>query len=297
MAIQWFPGHMAKATRQISEKLKLIDIVLEVADARLPHSSRNPMLDKIVRAKPRLILLNKEDLADPLITKKWLHHYREKGLEALAINAQTGKGISQIFDACLRLVRENPNKSNLKIPSRPIRSLIVGIPNVGKSSLINRLAKRYAAKTGDRPGVTKGQQWIKTGNNLELLDTPGLLWPKIDDPRAGLILAASGAIKDEILPKEEVALFALGFLRSKYPELLKTRYNLKELDQDPFLLLDEIGRRRGCLKKGGEVDRERAADLFLQELRTGMLGPVSFEEPEERTRPDHTEGGIEAPTT
>lgn len=290
MTIQWFPGHMAKATRQISEKLKLIDLVMEVVDARLPHSSRNPMLDQLISNKPRLILLNKEDLADPSVTKKWLHYFRQEGLEALAINAQTGKGVSQIPHECLRLAQEKINKFRQKTERmRPIRALIVGIPNVGKSSLINRLAKRHAAKTGDRPGVTKGQQWIKTGENLELLDTPGILWPKFDDPKAGLILAASGAIKDEILPKEEVALFALTFLSQKYPEQVKSRYKLQELEEDGVRLMELIGRRRGALQKGGEVDLEKVADLILQDLRSGKLGPVSFEEPEELTGPKQGE--------
>lgn len=281
MTIQWFPGHMAKAVRQVSEKLKLIDLAIELVDARLPYSSRNPMLDKLVKGKPRLILLNKEDLADPAITKKWVAYFIDVGFQALPINAQTGKGVGKIYSACQELVQHRLNKLTYKGKLiRPIRALIMGIPNVGKSSLINRLAKRQAAKTGDRPGITKGQQWIKTHGQLELLDTPGILWPKFDDRHIGLKLAASGAIRDEILPKEEVALFALQLLQTQYPARLTQRYDIA-VDENPMRVLEEIGKKRGCLKQGGHLDFERASEIVLHDLRTGKLGPISFEQPDD----------------
>ncbi|MDQ0337525.1 ribosome biogenesis GTPase A [Caldalkalibacillus uzonensis] len=283
MTIQWFPGHMAKAKRQVTEKLKLIDVVIELLDARLPYSSQNPMMDELVKDKPRLVLLNKEDLADQSITKEWLRFFEQKEFKALAVDAQSGKGISAIPPACQELASHIIRKMKDKgMKPRPIRALIVGIPNVGKSSLINRLAKRHVAKTGDRPGVTKAQQWIKTGGGLELLDTPGILWPKFDDQLVGFKLAASGAIRDEILPKDEVALFAVDFLRRAYPQRLEERYALTELgDGETVQLMEEIGRKRGCLKGGGSVDFERTSDLILNDLRSGKFGPVSFETPQD----------------
>ncbi|GGK14397.1 ribosome biogenesis GTPase A [Caldalkalibacillus thermarum] len=281
MTIQWYPGHMAKAKRQVMEKLKLIDVVIELLDARLPFSSQNPMMDELVKDKPRLVLLNKKDLADPSVTEKWLRFFDKKAFQALAVDAQSGNGIKAIPSACQTLARDIMKKMTDKgMKPRPIRALIVGIPNVGKSSLINRLAKRHVAKTGDRPGVTKAQQWIKTGHGLELLDTPGILWPKFDDPLVGLKLAASGAIRDEILPKEEVALFAIDFLRRVYPERLKNRYSLQGLTGTNVEIMEAIGRKRGCLKAGASVDYERISDIILNDLRSGKLGPISFETPE-----------------
>jgi ribosome biogenesis GTPase A len=273
---------MAKATRQVSEKLKLIDIAIELVDARLPYSSHNPMLDELVKKKPRLIVLNKKDLADPQITRKWIKFYRQSGLHALPINAQTGEGVNKIYTVCQELAQLQLYKRIQKgMQSRPIRALIMGIPNVGKSSLINRLAKRQATRTGDRPGLTKGEQWIRTKGHLELLDTPGILWPKFDDKQVGLKLAASGAIRDEILPIEEVALFALEFIRERYAERLVERYKVTQQEGETLSLLEEIGKARGCLKGGGQLDLEKTSELFLHDLRTGKLGPISFEQPEE----------------
>jgi ribosome biogenesis GTPase A len=280
MTIQWFPGHMAKARRQVTEKLKLIDVVIELLDARLPLSSSNPMMDEIVAGKPRLVLLNKADLADPAKTKLWLDYYKKKGLKALAIDAQSGKGVQQISAESKELVREMLEKRESKgMLPRAVRALIVGIPNVGKSSLINRLAKKSIAKTGDRPGVTKAQQWIKVGTDMELLDTPGILWPKFEDQVVGYRLAASGAIKDELLDFQEVALFAAMFLKEHYPTRISERYDLEEIPEDKIQLLDEIGRRRGCLVSGGFIDYDKVSEIILRELRSGKLGPITLETP------------------
>lgn len=280
MNIQWFPGHMAKARRQVVEKLKMIDLVIELLDARLPLSSRNPMIDEIVANKPRLVLLNKADLSDTNKTKRWLQYFEQQNQKALAVDAQTGKGVQKIPDLCHQLVAELQEKRLSKgMQPRSVRVLIVGIPNVGKSSLINRLAKKSSLKTGDRPGITKAQQWIKLGNKLELLDTPGILWPKFDDQMIGYRLAASGAIKDEILDFQDIALFAADFLKQEYPNYLQERYKLEAIPEDKVELLEAIGRKRGCLMSGGRIDYDKASELILRELRSGTLGPITFEVP------------------
>lgn len=283
MTIQWFPGHMAKARREVTEKLKIIDVVLELLDARLPFSSRNPMIDQIIATKPRIVLLNKADLADPQLTKQWIDYFQKQNIKALAIDAQSGHGVGQIASECKQLMADMLQKRAEKgMQPRAIRALIVGIPNVGKSSLINRLANRHIAKTGDRPGITKAQQWIKVGRDLELLDTPGILWPKFEDQQVGLRLAASGAIKDEILDHQEVALFALKFLKEHYPNQLQERFKLDSLPDDLVELLESIGRRRGCLQRGGMIDYDKASETVLRELRLGKLGRITFEVPEDR---------------
>lgn len=286
MTIQWFPGHMTRAKRQIEEKLKLIDVVFELIDARVPVASRNPMIDEIVGAKPRLILLNKADLADPAMNAKWIDWFRSFGREILAIDANTGTGVKEISGRVKLLLREKIERQIAKgMKPRPARALIVGIPNVGKSTLINRLAGRSAAVTGDRPGVTKGQQWIRTGGDLELLDTPGILWPKFEDPEVGFKLAATGAIKEEVLHIDEVACYLLRWLAAEYPGTLKDRYGLADVPaQLPDVaaaagVLEEIGRRRGCLAGGGHVDYEKAAGVVLRDLRTGKLGRITLEAP------------------
>jgi ribosome biogenesis GTPase A len=290
MTIHWFPGHMTRAKRQIEEKLKLIDVVLELIDARIPQSSRNPMIDEITGAKPRLVLLNKADLADPGRTAEWSSHFRSLGHEALAIDASSGSGVKDIPAKARELLRAKIERQVAKgMKPRPVRALIVGIPNVGKSTLINRLAGRHVAATGDRPGVTKGQQWIRTGSELELLDTPGILWPKFEDPVAGNLLAATGAIKEEVLHIDEVACFVLQALAPNYGEVLKDRYDLQELPADlPDMqsaaeVLEAIGRRRGCLAGGGHVDYEKAAGVLLRDLRSGKLGRLTLEKPEAGT--------------
>lgn len=280
MTIQWFPGHMTKARREVEERLKHIDLVLELLDARIPNASRNPMIDQIVGRKPRLILLNKEDLADPKVTETWLSYFQEKGNEAIAIDSVSGKGLAEIPKRAEILTAEVQRKREEKgMRRRAVRAIVLGIPNVGKSSLINRLARRSVAKTGDRPGVTKAQQWIKTGGNLELLDTPGILWPKFEDERVGFLLAMTGAIKEEILDRLEVAYFALNILKEGYKDRLIERYQLEELPQEVPMILQKIGEKRRILRRGGEVDIERTADLLLRELRDGKLGRITFETP------------------
>lgn len=290
MTIQWFPGHMTRAKRQIEEKLKLIDVVIELLDARIPQSSRNPMIDEITGAKPRLILLNKADLADSERTAEWSRYFRDKGHMTLAIDANTGTGVKEIAGKAKELLKEKIQRQIDKgMKPRPIRALIVGIPNVGKSTLINRIAGRNIAITGDRPGVTKGQQWIKTGGDLELLDTPGILWPRFDDPIAGFRLAATGAIKEDVLHIDEVACFVLQDLVRGYRPILEERYGLTDLPTElPDLqaavdVLEQIGRRRGCLAGGGHVDYEKAAGIVLRELRAGKLGRMTLESPDEFT--------------
>src|SRR5690554_2257900 len=233
MTIQWFPGHMAKARRQVTEKLKLVDIIFELVDARLPLSSRNPMIDEVIQQKPRIVLLNKADMADKSITKEWVEHFKKQGIVALSINSQTGSGIEGIVPSAKTILKEKFERLAAKgVKPRAIRAMIVGIPNVGKSTLINRLAKKNIAKTGNTPGVTKAQQWIKVGKELELLDTPGILWPKFEDQEVGLKLALTGAIKDTLLNLQDIAVFALRFLKAHYPEKLKKRFQLDELHED-----------------------------------------------------------------
>ncbi|WP_195573115.1 ribosome biogenesis GTPase YlqF [Paenibacillus sp. 1001270B_150601_E10] len=287
MAIQWFPGHMTRARRQIQEKLKLIDVTIELLDARLPLSSRNPMIDEILGNKPRLILLNKSDLADPAMTAKWLEFLQKEGHKAIAIDASTGTNVSSITIEARKLLEEKFAKQMAKgMKPRAVRALIVGIPNVGKSTLINKLAGRQVAATGDRPGVTKGQQWIRVGDELELLDTPGILWPRFEDQMVGYRLAATGAIKDQILNVEDIAFYALRYLATHYEDQVKTRFEIDELpphlDEDPnavVSIMEDIGRRRGCLVSGGRVDLEKASGIILRELRSGKLGRITFETP------------------
>ncbi|MBS2968965.1 ribosome biogenesis GTPase YlqF [Metabacillus sp. KIGAM252] len=282
MAIQWFPGHMAKARRQVTEKLKLIDIVYELVDARLPLSSRNPMIDEIVSVKPRIILLNKADMADPRITKEWLSYFKEKGMHALPLDAQSGKGLKEILPLSKLVLKEKLDRLEAKgVRPRAIRALIIGIPNVGKSTLINRLAKKNMAKTGDRPGVTTAQQWVKVGKEIELLDTPGILWPKFEDQLVGYKLAVTGAIKDTILNLQDITVYALNFLRENYPERLKERYGLEEIPEEIVPLFDEIANRRGCMMSGGMVDYDKTSELVLREIRSEKLGALSFERPGE----------------
>jgi len=280
MTIQWFPGHMAKARRQVTEKLALIDVVIELLDARLPLSSRNPMIDEIVSEKPRLILLNKADLADEKATEDWMGYFRGLGIRTLPIDALSGKGVNKLPELCRELASDMLAKRAGKgMQARAIRIMILGIPNVGKSSLINRLSKRAVAQTGDRPAVTKAQQWVKMGDTLELLDTPGILWPKFEDQMVGLRLAASGAIKDELIDFTEIALFVIAYMMHYYPERLVERFKLKALPADKVAMLEEIGKKRGCLVSGGEIDYDKAGEIFLRELRSGKLGRVTLERP------------------
>ncbi|WP_028545135.1 ribosome biogenesis GTPase YlqF [Paenibacillus taiwanensis] len=292
MSIQWFPGHMTRARRQIQEKLKLIDVVIELLDARLPLSSRNPMIHEILGDKPRLILLNKSDLADPELTARWVDVFRKEGHTAITVDASTGTNIQIIQVEARKLLEEKFARQVAKgMKPRPVRALIVGIPNVGKSTLINKLAGRQVAATGDRPGVTKGQQWIRVGNEMELLDTPGILWPKFEDQMVGYRLAATGAIKDQILNVEDVAFYAIKYLATHYSERLQERFELEvlpDLDNDDpneiVAIMEQIGRKRGCLVSGGRVDLEKASGIILRELRAGKMGRLTFEVPDARRR-------------
>ncbi|MEK3915395.1 ribosome biogenesis GTPase YlqF [Paenibacillus sp. FSL H7-0331] len=286
MTIQWFPGHMTRARRQIQEKLKLIDVVIELLDARIPMSSRNPMIDEILQNKPRLVLLNKHDLADPAVTAEWVAYFADKGLQALPVDSANGNQMKDIMVRCKELFGDKIATQVRKgINPRPVRALIVGIPNVGKSTLTNRLAGRKIAATGDRPGVTKGQQWIKVGSEMELLDTPGILWPKFEDQMVGMRLAATGAIKEELLNIADIALYVVRYLTVHYGPSLQERFSIEKLPDDPqdtdamIEVMEAIGRKRGALISGGRVDLEKASLTILRELRAGKMGRISLESP------------------
>jgi ribosome biogenesis GTPase A len=286
VTIQWFPGHMTRARRQIEEKLKLIDVVIELLDARIPLASRNPMMDIIVREKPRLVVLNKFDLADPVVTEQWNQYFLRQGHRVLPIDSTTGKNLDQISPLCKQLLADKIAKQVRKgINPRAFRALIVGIPNVGKSTLINKLSGRSVAATGDRPGVTKAQQWIKVGSEMELLDTPGILWPKFEDQAVGYRLAVTGAIKEDILHIEDVAFYAIKYLIKHYPGRLQERYSIDQLPEDLtdsnqiVEVMEEIGRKRGCVVSGGRIDLEKTSGVILRELRAGKLDRISFETP------------------
>ncbi|KIL44867.1 ribosome biogenesis GTPase YlqF [Jeotgalibacillus soli] len=278
MTIQWFPGHMAKARRQVTEKLKLVDIVFELVDARIPISSRNPMIDEIIQQKSRLILINKADMADPVRTKQWVAYFENQGIRALPINADKGVGLKEIQRVTMEILKEKWDRMIAKgIRPRAVRAMIVGIPNVGKSTLINRLVKKNIAKTGNTPGVTKAQQWIKVGKEMELLDTPGILWPKFEDQQVGYRLALTGAIKDTLLNLQDISMYALKFLEAYYPERLMSRYDLTEIPEDVVELYEAIGRRRGTLMAGGVVDFDKTADLIVRDVRNVQFGPLTFD--------------------
>lgn len=281
MAIQWFPGHMAKAKREVQEKLKLVDFVIELVDARVPLSSQNPMLHQVLNQKPKMYVLMKKDLADPIITKEWLDYYQQANIPAVAVDVSQKQDIQEVISVAKQLAQVKMDRLKKKgIKPRPARAMIIGIPNVGKSTLINRLAKRKIAKTGDRPGITTSQQWIKVKKDFELLDTPGILWPKFEDELVGYRLAAIGTIKDQLLPMEEISMFALKYLQTYYHKLLQDRYQLSDNDQMEWVsMMEQIGRSRGCLESGGKVNLEKTADVILRDLRNGKLGRISLERP------------------
>ncbi|CAM3944254.1 ribosome biogenesis GTPase YlqF [Paenibacillus alkaliterrae] len=286
MTIQWFPGHMTRAKRQIQDKLKLIDLAIELLDARVPLSSRNPMIEEILNGKPRLIVLNKSDLADPKTTEQWMAYFRNEGYESIAIDSSTGTKVSEVPLKAKQILHDKIARQIAKgINPRAIRGLIVGIPNVGKSTLINKLAGRAIALTGDRPGVTKGQQWIKVGTEMELLDTPGILWPKFEDELVGYRLAMTGAIREQILNVDDIAFFAMRELVERYWPTIKERYELETppkniSDSDEIVrVMEDIGRRRGCLVSGGRVDLEKTSGIILRDLRSGKLGRITLEAP------------------
>lgn len=278
--VQWFPGHMTKARRLIVENLKLVDVVLELADARLPVSSRNPLLDELLGEKPRLLILTKEDLASGPLTKNWLSYFTSQGIVATSFSFQK-RGSQRKTILSLIRVQAQPVLAKRKakgILNQTVRTMVVGIPNVGKSTLINYLRGKSAAETGDKPGVTKGKQWVRLKGDIELLDTPGLLWPKIEDREAALKLAASGAIGEKAYDPVDVAVWLIGWLKSNLPGSLGERYRVNE-DRDSLTVLEDICRSRGFLFKGGEPEREKAAVILLDEFRAGKLGPITLDYP------------------
>ena len=280
--IQWFPGHMTKTRRKIQASPKLVDAVAEIIDARIPVSSRNPELHKIIENKPRIILMNKCDMADPSQTARWVSCYQKEGVLAIPVDCKSGRGLNQFIPKVRELLKDRIIQWEQKgMVNRTIRVMIVGIPNVGKSSFINRMAKQNRAKVEDRPGVTRGNQWFTIGKAFDLLDTPGVLWPKFDDPNVGEKLAFTGAVKDQIVDTEQLASRLLEVLRDEYSAMLAARYKLEKYDLRPlqgYELLELIGRKRGMLASGGEIDTERASIMVLDEFRSAKLGKITLEQ-------------------
>lgn len=282
MNIQWYPGHMTKTRRQIEADLKQVDAVCEIVDARIPMSSRNPDIDAICSNKPRIIVLNRSDLADPEATKRWISWFKGRGFAAIATDCKSRKGISGFYPAVRSVLQEKIQRDAAKGMNRPLRVMIVGIPNVGKSTLINQISGRKGAKAENRPGVTRGKQWVTVENGLLLLDTPGILWPKFEDPNVGMKLAYTGAVKENIIDTEELACHLMEVLWKHYPETVRSRYKIDMPDDAPgYELLVEAGRKRGLLLARGEINTERMAKVLLDEYRSGKLGQITFEEPEE----------------
>lgn len=279
MNINWYPGHMKKTMDNIRSSLKLVDIVGEIIDSRIPISSKNPVIDDVLKDKPRIMILNKSDMADENETKKWLSYYRKKGYGAVVVDALHSKGLDKIYSVAKEILADKFKKLEEKnLSAKTIRMMIVGIPNVGKSTFINSISKRKSAKIGDRPGVTKQVQWIKTKNDLELLDTPGVLWPKFEDERIGLHLAFTGAIKDEIMDIENLAFRFIDELNKRDVNILKNRYNLSEDSyEDTLYLMDEIGRNRGAILKKNEIDYFKVANLVFDDFRKVKLGRITLE--------------------
>lgn len=282
-SIQWFPGHMAKTRRLMKESMRLVDIVVELTDARIPASSRNPEIDRLVAQKPRLILLNKCDSADEEMTRQWVDFYKEKGIPAIPTDCRSGKGLGAFLPLVKKTLAPLLERRAAKgMSGQPLRMMIVGIPNVGKSSLINRLAGGKRAKVEDRPGVTRGRQWVSLSGGVELLDMPGVLWPKFEDPLVGERLAFTGAVKDQVLDTELLAMRLLLILREQYPRILEGRYRIVPEEMsgaDAYGLLELVGRKRGMLISGGEVNTERASVAVLDEFRGGKLGRITLEVP------------------
>ena len=282
MNIQWYPGHMTKTRRQIEADLKLVDAVCEIVDARIPISSRNPDIDSICGNKPRIIVLNRMDLADAIATKKWISYFREKGIAAIATDCKHNKGTGEFLTAIRSVLKEKIERNAAKGMNRPIRIMIVGIPNVGKSTFINQISGRKGAKAENRPGVTRGKQWVTVDSSLLLLDTPGILWPKFDDPNVGMMLAYTGAVKENIIDTEELSCHLAELLHKYYPNILSERYGVSAPAETPgYELMEMMGRRRGYLISGGEINTERMAKVLLDEYRAGKLGFFTFEMPEE----------------
>ena len=272
--INWYPGHMKKTRELIQENLKMVDLVIEVIDARIPVSSRNPIIDDLVKSKKRIIALNKSDLSDSAANEAWAEELRKDGSIVLQMNCMSGQGVSQLFKTLSRL-QDEKNKDQIR--KKPLRMMIVGVPNVGKSSLINRMTGKKSAKTGDKPGVTRGKQWLALENGMQLLDTPGILWPKFEDPEVGLNLAFCGSIKDEILDMATLALELIKVLAADYPELLMERYKLDSLSEDGLENMEAIALKRGFILPGKRIDYERCAKTVLDEFRGGKIGRITLE--------------------
>ena len=290
MNFQWYPGHMTKAIRMMQENIKLIDIIIELTDARIPAAGRNPDIDELGKNKYRLVILNKADLADPNVTKKWREFYESQGLIVMEMNSKTGNEASKVKDLVLKACAEKIERDKKRgIVGRPIRAMVAGIPNVGKSTFINKLAGRASAKTGNKPGVTKGKQWISLGKNMQLLDTPGILWPKFEDETIGLHIALIGSLNDENLDTTELACELIKILKEYYPNAIMEKYNidseaLKELEEEQYAtpasaVLSAIAINRKCFKQGAVPDMDRAASLLLDDFRNGRLGRISLERP------------------
>ena len=283
MNIQWYPGHMTKTRRQIEADLKLVDAVCEIVDARIPISSRNPDIDSICGNKPRIIVLNRMDLADQDATKRWLQYFRQKGMAAVATDCKSRKGIGEFQPAVRSVLKEKIERNAAKGMNKPLRVMIVGIPNVGKSTLINQISGRKGAKAENRPGVTRGKQWVTVDSGLLLLDTPGILWPKFEDPEVGMMLAYTGAVKENVIDNEELAYHLMELLWKYYPDTVRQRYKVDMPEDTPgYELLEEAGRKRGFLMARGEINTERMAKVLLEEYRSGKLGHFTLEVPEGR---------------
>ena len=283
--VQWFPGHMAKTRRLIKESLSMVDAVTELLDARIPMSSRNPEFDELTNRKPRIVLLNKCDMADDNITKQWIEYFRRQGQHALAVDCRTGKGLNQYHSLVRQVLSETIRHNEERgMPGKALRMMVVGIPNTGKSSFINRMAGKNRAKVADKPGVTRSNQWFAIGNGIELLDTPGVLWPKFDDVTVGDRLAFIGSVKDEVMDSETMAVRLIEALVNGYEDKLMSRFKLEGIpdihEAMPWEILEEIGRERGMLMRGGEINTERASIMLLDEYRAGKMGKLSFERPE-----------------
>lgn len=280
MHFQWYPGHMTKAKRMMQENMKLVDLVIELVDARVPLSSRNPDIDDLGKNKARMILLNKSDMAEEKWNDAWTEYFKAKGYHVVKVNSKKGTGIKSIQGVIAQACKEKIERDRKKgILNRPVRAMVVGIPNVGKSTFINALAGKAAAKTGNKPGVTKGKQWIRLNKSVELLDTPGILWPKFEDQEVGLRLAFIGSIKDEILNTEELAAELIGFMNQNYAGVLEEKYSI-DGDKDPYVMLEQIAKSRHCLVRGSELDTEKAASLLLDDFRNGRIGRFTLEYPE-----------------
>ncbi len=282
MNYQWYPGHMTKAVRQMQEDIKLIDLIIEIVDARIPMSSRNPDIDELGRNKARIVILNKADLADSAMNERWSEYFEGKGIYTLIMNSRKNTDFKsvrgKIEEAC-REKRERDFKRGIK--NRPIRAMIVGIPNVGKSTFINGLTGKASTKTGNKPGVTKGKQWIKLDRSVELLDTPGILWPKFEDQLTGMKLAFIGSINDMILITEELASDLIDYMEGISPGLISAYYDLQDDDKKAYHILQEIGKKRGCLKSGGDIDIAKAAGMLMDDYRAGKLGRITLENPKD----------------